>query len=319
MNPIDLKHLGLSDLPNFIADLKSFNITPPTLAGSTASPQVYAFGDSLSDAGNVYTASARLLPAAPYDAGHFSNGPTWVEDLAQGLGMTVPTPSLTGGTDFAYGGAHTGQETLHDANPLDLGAQLAQFTVQVPTPAANSIYTLSVGSNDVLDAVPVYASDPARAVLDVQQAVANEAGFVASLAQRGAQDFVVMNVPDLGRTPQEINDGNTQTASRLAALYDSDLNSALATVAAQNSVSIHMVDAFSLLDQAAGDPAAYGLTNVSTPVWTGSYTGASSGQLNATGSAQGGYLFFDQLHPTSTGHMALAQAAQQSLAGPGLA
>src|SRR5262245_45599060 len=38
---------------------------------------VYAFGDSLSDAGNVFIATGGAIPGAPYFAGHFSNGPTW--------------------------------------------------------------------------------------------------------------------------------------------------------------------------------------------------------------------------------------------------
>jgi phospholipase/lecithinase/hemolysin len=35
---------------------------------------VYVFGDSLSDAGNVYLASGGAQPAAPYFNGQYSNG-----------------------------------------------------------------------------------------------------------------------------------------------------------------------------------------------------------------------------------------------------
>src|SRR5215210_3825630 len=50
---------------------------------------VVVFGDSLSDNGN---------------AGRASNGPVWVEYLAERLGMTLK-PSRTGGLNFAVGGA----------------------------------------------------------------------------------------------------------------------------------------------------------------------------------------------------------------------
>ena len=38
----------------------------------------------------------------------FSNGPTWVQNVSIALGLGMLSPSLDGGTDFAYGGAVTG-------------------------------------------------------------------------------------------------------------------------------------------------------------------------------------------------------------------
>lgn len=45
----------------------------------------------------------------PYFRGRFSNGPVWVEDLADRLALDLE-PSLQGGTNFAFGGAETGLE-----------------------------------------------------------------------------------------------------------------------------------------------------------------------------------------------------------------
>jgi outer membrane lipase/esterase len=71
---------------------------------------IYAFGDSLTDAGNVYSAVG--IPASPpYYNGEFSNGPVWVQDLAAGLGLPALTPSLLGGTDYAYGSGETAPES----------------------------------------------------------------------------------------------------------------------------------------------------------------------------------------------------------------
>ena len=52
-------------------------------------------------------------PASPYVDGEFSNGPVWVQDLAARLGLPALTPSLAGGTDYAFGGATTGSG-LHE-------------------------------------------------------------------------------------------------------------------------------------------------------------------------------------------------------------
>ena len=64
------------------------------------------FGDSLSDTGN---------------AGRFSNGPVWVEQLAASLNIALE-PSLMGGTNFAIGGAKL--DAHSDASSLRAQADL---------------------------------------------------------------------------------------------------------------------------------------------------------------------------------------------------
>jgi len=127
----------------------------------------------------------------------------------------------------------------------------------------------------------------------------------------GAKNFVILNVPDLGKTPQE--KGNSAVATQLSALYNQDLTSSLQTLVAQDHVSIDLVDVFTLIDEAVADPAKFGLKNVTTPVWTGNFENPFSGTLNAHGAAQNTYLFFDHLHPTATGHLAVADLAYSTL------
>ena len=103
---------------------------------------IYAFGDSLSDAGNlsIFTSLTGTEPVSPpyYQEKYgditgnvFSNGPTWVQDLSIALGLGTLTPSLTGGTDFAYGGAETGATPQNANNPeieaISLPSQILQF------------------------------------------------------------------------------------------------------------------------------------------------------------------------------------------------
>jgi phospholipase/lecithinase/hemolysin len=84
---------------------------------------------------------------------------------------------------------------------------------------------------------------------------------------------------------------------------------------ASGTASIDYINTYAMLDTAAADPSAYGLTNVTQPVWNGNLTDSNSGHLAATGAAQNGYLFFDDLHPTATGHSLLAAGVTQSLTG----
>ena len=287
----------------------------PAASQQTASAygRIYAFGDSLSDAGNDFKADGRTLPNPfVYSDGRFSNGPVWVQDLAHDLHLPAVTPSLSGGTDFAFGGAETGAETLHGATLLDLPAQLYEFGAADPHPSANALFTLSIGGNDVIDATNAYASDPAGAVADVQHAVSNEASFIQGLAEDGAKNFVILNVPDIGKTPEEA--ANARAASYLSSLYNEELSGTLTSLGLADHLSIHLIDAFALIDNAVAHPAQYGYTNVTTPVWTGDFINPFSGTLNAySASAQNHYLFFDHLHPTETGHEGLAALALASL------
>ncbi len=75
--------------------------------GQAPFDEIIVFGDSLSDTGNVFI-SFGAPPSPPYFDGRFSNGPVTIERVADRLGLPAPSPSLIGGTNFAWGGAETG-------------------------------------------------------------------------------------------------------------------------------------------------------------------------------------------------------------------
>src|SRR3954471_9015267 len=74
------------------------------LSGSPVGDLV-VFGDSLADVGNLQLASQGAFPNSLYAGGRFSNGPMWVETLAEFLGEPAVTPSLAGGLNYAFAGA----------------------------------------------------------------------------------------------------------------------------------------------------------------------------------------------------------------------
>ena len=106
------------------------------------------FGDSLSDSGNnalvpglyqpnqvitgnTYVPSATYGPAGPGD------GPVWASYVAAALGVTL-TPSLAGGTNYAFGGAKTGPDP--SAFPYSLLTQANQYlTATNNTASANGL------------------------------------------------------------------------------------------------------------------------------------------------------------------------------------
>src|SRR5579863_4091319 len=116
---------------------------------------MFAFGDSLSDAGNDYLIDGGTDPVSPYFQGRFSNGLTWVEDLSNMLGLGALTPSLKGGNDFAFGGAETGPTAIEGTNPGDLLDQVAQYRLEHPQ-YQGALYTLDIGGNDIIKALDEY-------------------------------------------------------------------------------------------------------------------------------------------------------------------
>lgn len=292
--------LGLTPSPAFIGPDA---ITVP--AGGF--PVIYAFGDSLSDAGNIAYATGGVAPVSPpYSNGVFSNSAVWVQDLSQDLGLPPVSASLVGGTDYAYGGATTGTTSAHAANPSDLPSQLSQFILNVPNPSPNALYTVWAGSNDILDILSAHES-PAQQQADVQQAVDNETQFLYGLIAHGARNLLVLNVPDLGVTPYETARPATDApSSALARTYNAELGTALQQIMASTNANITYIDTYGFLDSAVANPSQYGFTNVTQPLWNGNLTSSTSGTLAATGSAQNGYLFFDGLHPSGAAHAVLA-------------
>lgn len=294
---------------------------PPAKAGDYSA--LYAFGDSLSDAGNAYiaTIATGAEPVSPpYSDGRFSNGPVWVQDLASQLGLPALTPSFAGGTDFAVGGAETGSTPVHTANASDLPGQLTAFQAAVKAPAAGALYTLWIGANDLFDILATPGITQTAALADANAAVANVVNFVAGLAGDGAKNLLLVTVPNLGVVPAITAKGPLAEteATDLSAYFDQALVAAVGGEAAGAGMHLSVLDSFNLLDSAVADPAAFGFTNVTAPCWTGSYTSASSGTLcSNTTAGQDQYLFWDQVHPTAAGQQIVADAAFAEVPEPG--
>ena len=267
---------------------------------------IYAFGDSLSDVGNAFVASGGTVPAPPYANGQFSNGPVWIQDLAAKLGVAPLHPSLAGGTDFAFGGAEAGPEPFNHANPLtDLTAQVAQFSLAHPAADPNALYTIWIGSNDLADILTGAA--PAQYLADIAADLTNVDASISALAADGAKRFLIVTVPDLGKTPGAIAAGPSAQAGAtfLAANFDNALVTSALSLASSDGLHLSILDTFSLLDAAIADPLHFKLTNVTAPCLTGEVNFA--GGTPCANPDQ--FLFWDTSHPTAAGHALVADAA----------
>jgi outer membrane lipase/esterase len=279
-------------------------------SATPAYPALYVFGGSLSDVGNGYIINGGASPVPPYYDGTFSNGPLWIEDYAAHFDLPTPTPALDGGDDFAVAGAQTGATDI-STNAFDLPEQLATFESQVPDPVAGALYSIEIGANDLDKILDTGAPIPTLEAM-VAQSVQAEVAVIADLAGRGATNFLLPNVPDLGKAPRYNTDSVTASdVTNLTAYYNATAESALVPLAIDDHLNIDIVDTYSLVDQVVADPSGYGFNNVTDPVWSGNSFSSNSGTLaESTQAGQDTYLFWDQLHPTASGQALIAASAE---------
>jgi lysophospholipase L1-like esterase len=198
---------------------------------------ITSLGDSLSDNGNV---------------NRFTDGPLWVELLADHYAVPL--------VDIAYGGATTG----YDNPAIRSSFTGLQWQVeQLSSLPADSLITVWAGANDLLQ-----SRSPFDAVSNIDVALEN-------LYLAGGRDFVVPNLPDIGKVPSVVIDS---TASSEASLWALAFNTSIATMlqgfnSSHNDLNLYPIDVFTIFNKYP----------VGSPEWRALFMG-------------------DGFHPSSLGH-----------------
>ncbi|MGH8213264.1 MAG: autotransporter domain-containing protein, partial [Rhodanobacteraceae bacterium] len=295
------------------------------LSGSAAAAQfdaVVVFGDSLSDNGNL--SYAEELPFAPT---RFTTNPGLeaIEHVSDYYGITL-TPSLLGGTDFAFGGAGILNNSPGTPPTIPLLSQQLQMYLGATGGKADpdALYAMWGGANDVFYNVAQYqlgAITQDQLQANLQAAAQTELGLIAQLGEAGAKRVIVFNLPDIGKTPSSLAQGPEASAqgTGLSIIYNSTLNAGLA----KTGVDIIPIDTFGLLNEVIANPSRYGFTNVtdaacgltSTSLVCGP-EGSGLPYTYAPGTDQT-WLFADGVHPTTAAHALLGEYVVSVIQAPG--
>lgn len=285
-----------------------FSLMLPLKAAAQKIEKIYPFGDSLSDSGNLYNATLKLIgtgyPPSPYFKGRFSNGPVWVEYLGQKLKLN-PTPytslplgssNAPDGINYAFGASSSGYDNaLYPKAPLPgLLAQVSLFTVSLAqskqTADPDALYIVWAAANDYLFGK----------VTDPQVPVKNLLTAVTALVAVGAKNIVVVNLPDLGKLPGTRLNG--QISSQLTALtsaHNSNLAQKVLSLKLYSKANIILLDANTLFNTFLKYPGAFGFKNVTNACLTNNTVCANPNQ----------YVFWDNYHPTTAAHKQLGNLA----------
>jgi outer membrane lipase/esterase len=271
----------------------------------------YILGDSLSDAGQ-YGARFTTNP-----------GLTASEYLAQRYGFTLK-PSTQGGNDYAYGGARVTTQGTYNPQATPVAGQVtALIAANGGHLDSGALYIIQGGPNDIfyhagLAGAGLESSTAAQTAVGV--AATDFLGQIAKMHAAGARYIVVMNLPDMGRTPA----GAASGAAGIAALtglsvqvFNASLNIGL------NSLGFDVIPANvqGFFGEILANPGLYGITNTTGVACTSVVSGSVSSLactpntlVNAT--APSTYLFADGVHPTTAAHKLTAQYLASIIAAP---
>ncbi|MFZ0241343.1 MAG: SGNH/GDSL hydrolase family protein [Desulfobacterales bacterium] len=248
-----------------------------TSAGYAATfDEIVVFGDSLSDNGNLLLIENQPKPdPAIYFEGRFSNGPVWVEYLADVAHFNVNL------SDRALGGAQSG-------GVIGLKTQIDGYIATTgPSFSDTALFVIWIGGNDFFNGDGNF-----------QSAVGNIKDALERLVDFGARNFLVLNLPDLGLIPDELGDPEAPQATEFTMNFNADLANRLAIFrAAHPEVNLYEFDADALFATIRNDPAAYGFSNVTDP----------SPNFDVPDNFDGaGHVFWDGKHPTTEMHAVIA-------------
>ncbi|HBB36211.1 MAG TPA: GDSL family lipase, partial [Cyanobacteria bacterium UBA9273] len=304
-----------------------FSFMLPLKATAASFTGIYTFGDSLSDPGNVFNTTSGNIPTAPYSEGRFSNGPIWVEELADSLGLnptlvTTPGTNSQEGINFAYGGATTGQDNTISQipgfpfPPLPGLEQQIQTFIQtlpkedpntLPQADAKALYILWAGANDYLPTQSTFTpfQTPTKPIQNISTAV-------TSLFDVGARNIMVLNLPDLGNNPLVLGlnqqfPGLSFQLNALTEAHNTQLAQTLDVLSESlTGINLISVDVNSLFDEALA--GKLGFTKPSTPCLADPEC-----VIDQTGNLQKQFLFWDRIHPTTTAHKLIGELAFKTL------
>ena len=267
------------------------------LAAAPRYSNLYVFGDSYCDVGNIFAATGGAEPAAPYFNGRFSNGPIWVDHVAGFLGVPMKA-SLLGGTNYAFGGAWvTAPQSIPGGAIPSVPQQVALYLSQHGGKAdPSALYVIEGGGNDILGTT---SGSPAALGFEIALGIADSERM---LREAGAKHFLIPNLFNVGLLPAAA--GNTAFAKAASEATNLAVDLLLAAEPL-NRIHIQRINVFSLMNAIEADSSHFGFTNITDPCLT-----------DAICTDPDHTYFWDTHHPTEFGHAFFAVTTETVLAAP---
>lgn len=224
--------------------------------------RLVVFGDSLSDQGKAYDKFYNTIPVSPpYWKGRFSNGPIWIDILAEKYAIVNEAEASSTAVDYTQ---------FSDApNYLivnTLKHEINQF-LEKSTFTSRDVVIIWIGGND-------YATYDWLEPNDIERVVQEIAIQTQRIENLGARHILVVNLPDMGIAPIARKQGVQQKLSevsknhnfRLQELFDQTFDPAV----------VQVYDAFGAFNSIVNSPHTYGFKNFQDACYTSFFWGVGS-------------------------------------------
>lgn len=261
---------------------------------------LFVFGSSLGDTGRFAELSKRDFPPAPSWKHRFSNGPVFTERLAALMSIE---PEFF--HNFSVGGAYSGRKNNGSEAvglPLPGGLdQVDEYLALGVRPTCRDIALFILGVNDYyrvfLDNKEHLPDIPeAKLEAAAQEVLSNHRAALTKLLDSGIRNVVIQKLADIGaRTGDMLI---APAGARLAELHNRNISTLVSELEARYPARIFVSRAFSLSNE---ELAKAGITTFATPC---KYDTAC---LNGGEAVQAAYFLWDEVHPTTAVHAAIAR------------
>jgi phospholipase/lecithinase/hemolysin len=291
---------------------------------------VYVFGDSLSDIGNL-----RAVTQDPNIPERFTNGPVAVELVAAQLGQALSPslhllpPEVTGGVygnNFAIASAiaidEDGDLSTPDINlPTQIGAYLQLRGGQAESDA---LHIIMIGGNDLFAAQDIIINGSWGSYFKAYDRVIEASDSVKqqiqTLVATGAQNILVVNAANIGATPQTdlkkkaIFDNADSfrdyvigwqiegLSGDLTEVYNLSLELAVSEIEQQSGLDIKEYDLNATFNNILNNAESLGYTNKDDACVYALSGGGFNPECNFET-----FVFFDEIHPTAVTHERAAE------------
>jgi phospholipase/lecithinase/hemolysin len=302
--------------------------TAATAASSFSS--IVVFGDSLCDTGRLFRLThGGFPPRVAYFDGRQSNGPVWVEYLADDLRLEhkIRNYAVVGamtGPSAAIPTGNVWSDTFSGLGGTNLGGQFNRYLQDTGGQVdPEALYIIEGGANDLVTPLSaLLLSPPATAAEFMQEVqeialpiVVNVATMAGTLKAMGAHYVAIVNVPDFGKAPRLMQYGPvaSATVSMVVDLVNESVGAQLSALEAMGGNKFARIDAFGFINQVAAAPASFGFTNASGQFMTLDLAAGTVTYASPRRQAASQWFFWDDLHPSTRGHEFFAASALESL------
>ncbi|EJU9787383.1 SGNH/GDSL hydrolase family protein [Vibrio vulnificus] len=290
-----------ADITYFAADNRwSYNHTiwtnDPVMQADQIN-KIVAFGDSLSDTGNIFNAAQWRFPNPDtWFLGHFSNGFVWTEYIAQAKKLPL--------YNWAVGGAAGSNQYVALTGVKDQVLSYLTYAKMAKNyKPENTLFTLEFGLNAFMN----YN----REVVDVK---ADFSTALIKLTDAGAKNIMLMTLPDATKAPQFKYSTQAEIEKVRAKIVEfNEFIKAQAAFYIIQGYNITLYDTHGLFEQLTQNPQQHGFVNASDACLninrasSADYLYSHSLTNDCATHSSDKYVFWGVTHPTTAVHKYIAE------------